>query len=68
MKKRIHRSKANSASKKGHIHKHNPTWLPKTRIAKTHAWYRRNKQVPPSRLKKEEPEKKPWIPTKKISV
>lgn len=48
------------ASKKGHKHKHNPTWLPPTRVAKTHAWYRRNKQVPPSRLKKEEQKRAAW--------
>lgn len=33
--------RANKATNKGHIHKHNPTWLPKTRIALTKAHKRR---------------------------
>ena len=53
------------ASKKGHKHKHNPTWLPKkikgkAQPALTHAYYRRHKQVPPSRLKKEEQKRISW--------
>lgn len=46
------------ASKNRHRHKHNPTWLPSTRVAKTHAYYRRHKQIPPSRLRKEPNEKR----------
>ena len=40
------------ATTKRHIHKHNPTWLPPTRQALTHAWYRRHKKTIPTRRRK----------------
>lgn len=39
----------NSCTSHNHIHKHNPTWLPKTRMAKTHAYYSRLGQIHPDR-------------------
>lgn len=39
------------ATKKGHIHKHNPTYLPHSGPALTHAYYRRMKMAIPNRKK-----------------
>lgn len=43
------------ATAKGHIHLHRPTWMPHTRVAMTHAWYRRRGKLAPTRRNP-----KPW--------
>lgn len=52
-KHEVYRTKYNNATQKGHIHKHKPAWLPPTRMALTHAFYRRKGLVPPTRRIKE---------------